>query len=133
MVAVVVIVLVPLGVTLTGLKVQVVWLGSPEQVNVTVLLNPLSGVIVTVLVPVPPGAMLRVVGLAAIEKSGGSGWTVTVATEDVDWAKDPLPPYAAVIDKVPIGSVVVVNAAMPDAFNAAVPTVVPPLRKFTVP
>lgn len=133
MVAVVVIMLVPFGATLAGLNVHVVSLGSPEQVNITALLNPLSGVIVTVLVPVPPGAMLRVVGLVAIEKSGGRGWTVTVAAGDVDRAKDPLPPYAAVTNKLPTGSVVVVNAAMPEAFNAAVPTVVPPLRKFTVP
>jgi hypothetical protein len=92
MVAVAVILLVPFGVTLVGLNVQVASLGIPEHVNVTALSNPFSGVIVTVLVPVPPGAMLSVVGLAAMPKSGGSsGCTVTGTAADVEGAKDAFP------------------------------------------
>lgn len=133
MVAVAVIVLVPFGVTLLGLNVHVASLGNPEQVNVTALSNAFCGVIVRVLVPLAPGAMVRVVGLAAIPKSGGSGCTTTATAGDVDCAKVPPPPYAAVRDKVPTGRAVVFTAARPDPFSAAVPRTVPPLRKLTLP
>jgi hypothetical protein len=104
MVAVVVIVLVPFGVALAGLTVQqVASLGSPEQISVTALLNPLSGVILTngdctrSFRPHQERHLSSQYWLAT-PKSDGSSCTVTFATEEADWAKEPLAAYAAVID-----------------------------------
>ena len=66
----------PLGVTAEGLNEQLASAGRPLQLaalKLIVWLNPFSGVIVTVVVPLWPGAlMVTVVGLALIVKSGAA-------------------------------------------------------------
>jgi hypothetical protein len=61
---------VPDGVTVGGEKLHEVPDGSPEQVNETAELNPLTGVIETMLVLLCPAITVNVVGEAATEKSG---------------------------------------------------------------
>ncbi len=57
-------------VTLVGDRVQVRPVaGDTEAVRATVPVNPLTGAIVIVEVPVPPTVMLTLVGLALIVKS----------------------------------------------------------------
>jgi len=61
---------VPLaGVTVAGAKLHEVPVGSPEQLNATMLLKLFCGTIDTVVVPGVPGATLKDVGDAEIEKS----------------------------------------------------------------
>ena len=60
----------PEGVTVCGLKLHVAPEGSPEQLNETVELKPLSGVIVIVVVALSPAATVSDEGEAAMEKSG---------------------------------------------------------------
>jgi hypothetical protein len=62
---------VPGGVTVVGEKVQDAPDGNPEQANETAELKPLAGVMVTVLVPLAPPAMVRDASDVAMEKSGG--------------------------------------------------------------
>lgn len=61
----------PEGVTEAGEKEHVAPAGSPEQLNVTVELNPPCGVSVTVAVPLPPAFTLREEGATAMLKPGG--------------------------------------------------------------
>ena len=56
-----------------GVKVQVVFTGSPEQERVTYELKPLTGVTVTTLLAKPP---------AAVESDVGAAATVNPATVD---------------------------------------------------
>ena len=60
----------PVGDSIAGLKVQVEYSGRPEQLRLTVPLNPPFGVSVIVEVPDCPAAMVREVGLAARENAG---------------------------------------------------------------
>jgi len=62
---------VPGGVTVAGEKLHVAPAGSPEQLNETAALNPLAGVTVTVVVPLPPADTLIEPGEAATEKLAG--------------------------------------------------------------
>lgn len=56
---------VPFGVTVAGEKLQVASLGRPEQAKLTAALNPLIGVTDRPIVPLWPGAILRLAALAA--------------------------------------------------------------------
>ena len=60
----------PDGVTAAGEKVHVVPIGRPEQLNETDEVNPFTGVIDIVLVPLCPGTTVTDAGNAVIEKSG---------------------------------------------------------------
>ncbi len=115
----VVIAVVPFGVTLVGLKVQVASDGSPEgQLKVTAWLKPACGVTVIVDVPLCPGElMVIVVGFAAMVKSS----TAKGRIAEVDAPKAKSPPYAAVTELLPPGRLVIVNVATPALFNGAVP------------
>ena len=66
-----VLLIVPLGggVTLAGLKPQVVPGGPPAQLRFTALINPSTDVTVQVEVAVPPARMLSIEGLQLILKS----------------------------------------------------------------
>ena len=59
------------GVTEAGLKVPVAPVGRPETVRPTAELKPFRDVTVMVEVPEPLGAIVRDVGEALREKSGG--------------------------------------------------------------
>jgi hypothetical protein len=61
----------PDGVTVVGEKLHEAPDGSPEQLNETAEANSLCGVTVTVVFPGCPYEMVRDVGDAATEKSGG--------------------------------------------------------------
>ena len=61
---------VEVGVTELGLTAQDEPAGAPLQVRATTEVKPFKPVTVTVVVAVPPAAMLRVAGEAATEKSG---------------------------------------------------------------
>ncbi len=60
----------PEGVTVDGEKLHDAPVGSPEQLNKTVELNPFCGVIKMVVVPLCPAATLSEAGDATMEKSG---------------------------------------------------------------
>jgi hypothetical protein len=60
----------PDGVTVAGEKLHVVPAGKPEQLNDTDELNPFTGVIEIVLVPLCPGAIVSDAAEAVIEKPG---------------------------------------------------------------
>jgi hypothetical protein len=74
---VIVIVVVPEPVTVVGLKEAEAPDGNPVAVKLTVWLKPLRGLIVIVLVVLPPAAVEPLVGLAAIVKSGETTFSVT--------------------------------------------------------
>jgi len=59
-------------VTEVGLNVAVTPVGAPETERLTVPAKPLSEVSVMVDAPDPPGAIVRDVGEAVMEKSGGA-------------------------------------------------------------
>jgi len=76
-VVVTVMVEVPAPVMVAGLKLAVAPAGNPETVGVTVPLKPLTAVVVTVYVVLPPATMVCVAGLTA---------TVKFTTCSVPWA-----------------------------------------------
>jgi len=94
----------PLGVTCEGLNEQLASAGRPLQLaplKLIVWLNPFRGVMVTVVAPFPPGALIvTVVGLALIVKSGAAA-TFSVCAGDVEPEKLVSPLYTAVIEYVP--------------------------------
>jgi len=77
------------SVTEVGLSVAVTPVGAPETERLTVPVKPLSEVTVIVEVPEPPCTIVRVVGEADMEKSGG---VVTVRLMVVVCVNDPLVP-----------------------------------------
>ena len=72
----------PLGVTIAGLKLQLVPEGNPEQLKLIGKLNPFSGIKVTVRVDGCPGVRLTLGLLITIAYSGAP--TVTVTTAEVE-------------------------------------------------
>src|SRR5580698_1964135 len=83
----------PSGVTVPVL--QVASLGSPVQLKLTAWLKPNSGVMVSTVLPLSPGALtVTVVGFdgSVTVKS----CTVTVIADDLELTKFTSPPYAAV-------------------------------------
>jgi hypothetical protein len=119
----------PAGVTEPGLKVQVELAGRPEQLNCRLWLNPPAGVIERAVVAEEPCFTERDAGLRPTEKSGAT--TVTVALDE-DAAKFVSPGYDAVMLSVPAEREVRLRVAVPPA-REAVPSVVVPLEKVTVP
>jgi len=82
----------PPAVTDDGLKLTDAPLGWPLALNATVCAEPLVTAVEIVDVPVPPCARLKLLGLAAIEKSEGGGGPVTVTLTVVECvALDPAP------------------------------------------
>jgi hypothetical protein len=67
------------GVTLAGEKVHVAPAGRPEHAKETAELNPFSGAIVTVVVPLLPAVTLSKAGDRERLKSAGGRWMVYVA------------------------------------------------------
>jgi hypothetical protein len=96
----------PLGVTVAGLKEQVASAGSPEQAKVMADAKPEAGVAVMVVLPLPPPAIETEAGLRDRLKLGVPTTTLTAA--DLEAAKTASPPYCAVMLSVPTGSAVVV-------------------------
>lgn len=84
----------PLGVTEFGERVQVVCAGKLEQVSDVAVLNPLEGVMETVLVSVPPAPeMVPEEGLRLSVKEGvAEVVTVIVAAAETEAAKEVSPP-----------------------------------------
>ena len=72
----------PAGVTVAGLKAQVVPEGNPEQLNLIGRLNPFSGIKVTVRIDGCPGMRLMVSLLTTMAYSGAE--TVTITTVELD-------------------------------------------------
>lgn len=67
----------PLDVTLVGLKVQFELAGRREQANVVAALKPLSGVTVTVTVPGVPAVKVPLVGdIDRLKSARGGIWTL---------------------------------------------------------
>lgn len=82
----------PLGVTLAGLKAQVVPWGIPEHFRPIGRLNPLYGISVTVTVDACPGARVTFVLLTTIAYAGATAAaTVTVITAEAEgeWLVSP--------------------------------------------
>jgi hypothetical protein len=84
-------------------------LGNPEALAVTVLAKPLSGVKVSVLLPLAPCAMLSAVGEAAIVKLGGFVIVTAIVV------------FAVNAPDVPVIVTVVVPAAAVDAAVKVIP------------
>jgi len=80
----------PPAVTELGLKLTVVPVGWPLALRLTVCAEPLVTAVEIVDVPLPPWPMLRLVGLALIEKLDGTG-VVTVRPTFVEWVVEPVP------------------------------------------
>jgi hypothetical protein len=80
----------PLGVTLAGLKLQVVPEGNPLQLKLIGRLNPFSGIKVTVRVDGCPGMRLKLGLLITIAYSGAE--TVTIRTVEMEGASLVSPP-----------------------------------------
>jgi len=76
-------------VTEVGLNVAVTPVGAPETDRLTVPVKPYSDVTVMVEVPEEPGAMVREVGEADIEKSGAA---LTVRLMSIVWVNVALVP-----------------------------------------
>lgn len=76
---------VPLGVTLVGLKVQFELAGRPEQANVVAPLKPLIGVTVTVTVAGVPAVKVPLVDdIDRLKSAGGGALTVMDSADDVE-------------------------------------------------
>src|SRR5882762_8397135 len=73
----------PPAVTDVGLSEAVAPLGAPETERLTVSALPEVTAVEIVLVPEAPRTRLKLVGLAAIEKSFGGGGLVTVSVTEV--------------------------------------------------
>jgi hypothetical protein len=84
-----------------------------------------------VVVEFPP-VTEALVGDRLIVKSG-EAVTVMVTALEVDETKFASPPYEAVIEAMPTGSVVIERVAIPLPFKVPVPRAVVPFRKVTVP
>ena len=84
-----------------GAKLQVAPVGKPEQSNVMFPDNLPEGVIVNVVVADTPGPTEPIVGLAAIAKSAGAGFTARLTALEVLLAKVGSPLYCAVSECVP--------------------------------
>jgi hypothetical protein len=83
-------------VTLVGLKVAVTPVGSELVESVTVPLNPLSDVIVTVVDVEPPLDIVRLEGEALMLKSPAPG-VLTVRLYAALWDRDPLVPVTVMV------------------------------------
>ena len=81
----------PPAVTDAGLREAVAPLGAPETERVTVCALPEVIAVEMLLEPLVPGEMLRLRGLAEIEKSGAPG-AVTVSVTVVAWVVAPSVP-----------------------------------------
>jgi len=64
------VIVVPLAVTLAGLKLHLELADAPEQLSCNVWLKPPAGVIVRTALPDPPCLIVMEAGFALIEKSG---------------------------------------------------------------
>lgn len=96
------------GVTKVGLKVPVAPAGRPEIERLTAELKPFNDVIVIVEVPEPPWTIVRVVGEAEIEKSGGAAIVSEIVTVCV---KVPLVPVTVRVEvpRVAVAETVIVR------------------------
>ena len=87
-----------------GLKEAVVPLRMPEAESVTLPVKPLDGVMVTVVAPLAPRAMLRLVGEADRLKLDEPITGLTVRETVVDLVSEPLTPLIVTV-KVPVAAV----------------------------
>jgi hypothetical protein len=91
-----------------GAKVQVASEGRPLQAKVTGCAKPPAGVTESVVVPLCPGVMERLAGLApSLNEGGTAACTVTVTAAEVEAAKLLSPPYCAVMLCAPLAKVLV--------------------------
>src|ERR1700730_8107224 len=74
----------PPVVTLVGLRPAVTPVGAPPAVRLTVSAEPLTSAVLIVEVPLEPCWMVRLDGLALIEKLFGGGGAVTVSVTVVE-------------------------------------------------
>jgi hypothetical protein len=82
----------PFGVTAGGLKLQLVPAGNPEQPRFTGMLNPFSGVIVTVKLPIPPRVtLISELPTAMVYPGAPAETTVIVIALDIEAAFDVSP------------------------------------------
>jgi hypothetical protein len=91
MVIVAVAAVLPPGVTEPGLILQVAFWGAPEHARLTVWLNPPAGVIVIVVVALPPLLTVPVAGDRPRLKLAGKAVMVTGTAEEVEAAKPAAP------------------------------------------
>ena len=128
----------PLPETVSGLKVALAPVGSPDRLKLTVPLKPFSEVVVTLYVELLPASTLREAGVELIWKSGD---VCTVRVAEVLWLSEPL---VAVTpgEKIPVPppaevemlNVVVPEPAMDVGLNVAeAPLGRPVATKVTVP
>jgi hypothetical protein len=126
--------LVPVVVVVAGLKLAVTPVGKPLAVNVTAPAKLLSRVMVSVLVPLAPWFTVRLVGLAASEKSGVAA-LATVRVIAAVWVSVPLVPVTvtvnmptvAVLDAVSVSTLLVPVVVVVAGLKLAVTPVGRPL------
>lgn len=100
-----------LVVVLPGLKDAVTPLGRPEADKLTLPLNPLIGLTVMVLVPLPPCVTETLVGEADSEKSAAAG-AVTVRVTVVVWVKLPEVPVMVTVEVPVVAVALAVNVRL---------------------
>jgi hypothetical protein len=124
---------------LAGLKEAVTPAGKPEADKLTLPVKPFCGATVTVLVPLAPCMMLRLLGVAESEKLGGNTGAVTVRETVVVFVKVPEFPVMVTLI-VPVmavllaASVNVLELVVPAGLKVAVtPLGNPEADKLTLP
>jgi hypothetical protein len=121
-----------------GLNAAVTPLGRPDADNVTLPVKPFAGVMVIVLVPWPPGTMLKLLGLADSVKLGGDVTVRLIVVVSVRLPEMPVTvtvavPVDAVALAVRVRVLVLVaglglNAAVTPLGNPDAERVTPPLK-----
>jgi hypothetical protein len=135
-------VVLPLPLTLAGLKLQVVSKGNPVHdaaEKFTVPLYPLCPVMVRLLVTLPPGLVTVTLEFPAENEKSAS--TVTKVGPEAELAKFESPEYCAVMLFCPVGKLDTFKVACPVSplfvssppLTWPLPSCVLPLKKVTVP
>lgn len=119
-------------VSATVLRVAVPSLKATLPVGVVV---PEAAVTVAVKVMALPGLMLveEAVRVVVVVVAPGEAVTVMLTAPDVDWEKSVLPVNSAVTESEPTTRVLVEYVATPELLRVALPRLVIPCMKFTVP
>src|ERR1700723_1021589 len=132
-IASIVVVGAPFGVTEAGWNPQSIPSGTFEQENCTCWLNPFVGVTVTTARPGCDALTVTLDGETDSVKFPAAAVMLIEAAVEVDVAKFASPPYCAVIECVPVESVDVEKVVEPEPLSVPGPRFVAPSRNITVP
>src|ERR1700723_3570362 len=132
-IASIVVVGAPFGVTEAGWNSQSIPSGTFEQENCTCWLNPFVGVTVTTAMPACDGVTVTLEGDTESVKLPAVAVMLIETAVEVEFAKFGSPPYCAVIECIPTDSAEVEKVATPDAFSGKAPKIPAPSLKVTWP